>query len=251
MRIVFYSTFFALVLLFTQYADRVVDAQVMQSASYQIESDSINIGGGFSTSTTYQLQSTVGEIATGRGTSTSYNLFAGYQQMQTAFLSLSSPSNVMMTPDIAGLTGGESNGSTTITATSDSASGYQLTIKAESSPAMVNGAFTLADYVPAGPNLDTTFTTDTSEAHFGFSVSGLDIVDAFKSNAGVCGSGTDTVLECWDGLSTIDKTISSRTSANQPSGTDTTIYFKVGIGPSSGVNPGLYVATTTITLLSL
>ena len=55
---------------------------VMQSPSYQIGNDSINIGGTEnSVSSNYQLSDTVGESATGNSSSTSYNLYAGYRQM--------------------------------------------------------------------------------------------------------------------------------------------------------------------------
>ncbi len=81
-------------------------AQVMQSGSYRIQSDSINFGGGFSTSTNYELESTAGEVATGESSSTAYGMRAGYQQMQEVYLSLSGFGAVSMSPSIAGITGG-------------------------------------------------------------------------------------------------------------------------------------------------
>lgn len=66
--------------------------------------------------------------------------------MQEVFISLATSGNVNLTPDLPGLTGGESNGSTTFTVTTDSPSGYQLTIKAENNPAMQSGVSTIADY---------------------------------------------------------------------------------------------------------
>ena len=49
-------------------------AQVRSSASYQLQSDSLNVGGGLSTSTSYISESTVGEVATGESSSASYML---------------------------------------------------------------------------------------------------------------------------------------------------------------------------------
>ena len=40
-------------------------AQVMQSTNFKIQSDSVNMGGGFSSSTNYGIQSTVGEVGSG------------------------------------------------------------------------------------------------------------------------------------------------------------------------------------------
>ncbi len=89
-------------------------AESMQSPSYRIESDSVNFAGGLSSSTNYALESTLGEIATGESGSTSFNLKAGYQQMTSSYIALTTPASVIMTPALSGIVGGESNGSTTV-----------------------------------------------------------------------------------------------------------------------------------------
>ncbi|OGG65107.1 hypothetical protein A2929_03625 [Candidatus Kaiserbacteria bacterium RIFCSPLOWO2_01_FULL_45_25] len=227
-------------------------AQVRTSSSYQLQSDSINFGGGLSTSTNYSLESTAGEIATGPADSTSYSLRAGYQQMQEVFLSLTGGQNVSLSPSIGGLTGGTSNGSTSVVVLTDSPSGYELTIVAANSPAMQNGAETIADYVPvASPAADFTFTTGSTDAHFGFSPEGDDIVLRYKDSGGVCGvDSLDTTLACWDGLSTSD-TVVAQGPSNQPNGATTTINFRVGVGGSAPVVAGTYIATTTLTAIPL
>lgn len=226
-------------------------AQVMQSASYQIQSDSINVGGGLSSSTNYNIESTSGEIATGPSSSATYELRAGYQQMQEVYMSLTGASAVVMSPSIPGVTGGTANGSTTVTVTTDSPSGYQLTIESSNNPSMQKGSDTIADYSPAG-NPDFIFTTSASDSHFGFTPEGVDIVQRFKDDGGFCNTSTgDVTLACWDGLSTSAVVISSNTSANQPSGATTTINFRVGVGGSVIQAPGAYVATTTLTALPL
>ena len=228
----------------------VSQAQVMQSTNYRIESDSINIGGGFSSSTNYSLESTSGEVGTGDSDSASYGMRAGYQQMVNQFISITGATAVNLTPTIVGITGGESNGSTTVTVTTDSAAGYELTISAEQSPAMVKGSDTIADYVPVG-NPDYTFTTDTDDAHFGYSPSGVDTVDRFKDDGvSSCNTGSfETALACWDGLSTSDELIADSSGANTPNGATTTVYFKVGVGSGVVQAPGMYTATATLTAL--
>jgi len=226
-------------------------AQTMQSTSYRIESDSVNFGGGLASSTNYTLESTGGEIATGDSTSTSYALKAGYQQMTTQFLAMTSPSSVTMTPDIIGITGGESNGSTTVTVTTDNSAGYELTIHADQSPAMMKGSDSISDYAPTGIP-DYTFTTAIDDAHFGYSPSGVDVVMRFKDGGGVCNDNTqETPLACWDGLAIAEEAISRSTGANTPSGATTTVYFRVGIGSSVVQPAGVYVATTTLTAFAL
>ncbi len=227
-------------------------AQVRTSPSYQLQSDSINFTGGLSTSSSYRLESTAGEVATGEATSTTYSLRAGYQQMQEVFLSMTAAPNVTMSPALGGLTGGTANGSTSVVVLTDSPSGYQLTIAADGTPALQKGVDAIADYVSgAAPNADFSFVTNGSDAHFGFSPEGSDVVTRFRDNGALCGVGSlDTSLACWDGLSTTDILISQGV-ANQPDGATTTVNFRVGIGSAAGVIAGTYVATTTLTAIPL
>lgn len=228
--------------------------QVMQSDNYQLQSDSINFGGGRSTSSNYIQESTFGEVATGIGTSTSYNLFAGYQQMQTVFISLTGSTNIVMSPTLGGVTGGTANGSTTVTVITDSPAGYQLTVLSSDNPALQTAeGDTIADYAP-GVNPDFTFSTESNEAWFGFTPEGTDVVARFLDNTSVCGTGgvVDTPLACWDGLSSTTPTvIASAADANHPAGATTSIRFRVGIGGNVNQAPGIYVATTTVTATAL
>jgi len=231
---------------------QVASAQVMSSANYKIQSDSVNTGGGRSTSTNYGLESTAGEIATGNSSSTNYQMRAGYQQMQEVFLSMSVPSPVTLSPSLGGLTGGISTGSTSLVVVTDSPAGYQITIRASSSPAMRSGVNTIADYVPSGAVPDFTFVNVPTDVHFAFSPEGTNLATRYKDNGAACGVGAlDSAQRCWDGLSTTDRTIVNATAANQPAGATTTIRFQVGIGGSVAVPTGTYTATTTITALPL
>lgn len=228
-----------------------VSAQTMQSTNYRIQSDSINMGGGLSSSTNYTLESTAGEVATGDSDSASYGLRAGYQQMVNTFISMTAPGNVSMTPTLSGIVGGTANGSTTVTVTTDSSAGYQLSISASQSPAMQKGADSISDYVPGG-NPDFIFNTNADDSHFGYSPSGVDTATRFKDNGITCGGGSqENDLACWDGLDTVDEAISVRTSANTPDGSTTTVNFRVGIGSSVIQTSGTYTATTTLTAVSL
>ncbi len=227
-------------------------AQVMQSTSYQIQSDSINFGGGLSTSTNYTLESTAGEIATGGSDSETYALRAGYQQMQEVYIALSGSNDVLLSPSIPGMTGGVSNGSTTVSVVTDSPSGYMLTIAVEGDPGMSKGADSIADYTPETAVPDFTFTTGPADAHFGYTPEGADIADRFLDDGLACDAGSsDTPLACWDGLSTTEETIAQRSGSNHPDGATTTIHFRVGVGGSVLQAPGIYTATTTLTALPL
>ncbi len=226
------------------------NAESRTSASYRLESDSINFGGGLGSSTAYTLESTMGEVATGISSSTSYSLRAGYQQMQEVFISLSEPQNVTLTPSIGGLSGGVAIGSTSVLVLTDSPSGYELTLVAANAPAMRKGADTIADYVPAAaPNADPGLITDPTDAHFGYSIGGTDMAQHFKNNGVLCGVGSNTTASfCWQGLSTSSRVIANG-DANQPVGASTTLFFKVELGTGVAVPPGEYIATTTVTAL--
>jgi hypothetical protein len=226
-------------------------AQVMQSSSYKIQTDSINFSGGLSTSSNYTLESTAGEIATGESSSSNYALKAGYQQMHEVYLSLSSVTDVALSPSIPGVSGGVANGSTTVTVITDGTAGYELLIESESSPAMQKALDSISDYVPAS-NPDFSFITGTADSHFGYSPEGVDIVSRFKDNGSACAVGAlDTVSACWDGLSTTSERIALGTGSNHPNGATTTIRFRVGIGSAVVQTPGIYTATTTLTALAL
>ena len=228
-------------------------AQVRNSTSYQLQSDSINIGGGYSSSTNYVQESTVGEIATGLSDSTSYSLRAGYQQMQEVYLSIAVSGDVTMTPALGGLTGGTSNGSTTVTVITDSPSGYRLDISAENDPAMLRdgGGDSIADY-NEGAEPDFTFTTGAGEAHLGYTPEGVDITQPFQDDGGSCNTGgADASLSCWAGLATTTTAIAQGTGSNHPNGATTTVNFRVGLDSAAIILSGDYTATTTVTALPL
>lgn len=243
----------ALGTVFVLFFIQIAGAQVMSSPSYQLQQDSANSGGGLSSSNIYIQESTVGEVGTGPSESAEFKLQAGYQQLGAVTISLSTPDNVIMSGNIGGVTGGTSNGSTTVTVTTDSPAGYQLTIEAENDPAMwrTDMSESIADYVPSGVP-DFVFDTQSNDAHFGYSPTGVDTASEFLDNTSACGVGSaNTDLACWDGLTTSAVVISEGSSSNQPSGAITTINFRVGLGGGVVVSEGVYIATTTLTAIPL
>lgn len=226
-------------------------AAVMESSSYKIQSDSVNVGGAPASSASYKLEDTVGDIATGESTSSSYKLKAGYQQMQAAALSLSAPADITMTA--LTITQDTAVGSTTWTVTTDNAAGYTLTVKASQSPALRDLATgeDFTDYTEASAGVKETWLV-SSAYEFGFSALG----------SHTTGYGTDTQSDCingadvpsaqlfWEGFSgTTAIELASSTSAT-PSGTDTALCVAseqdTVFAPS-----GSYTATTTVTLTAL
>lgn len=227
---------------------------VMQSSSYKIESDSINIGGTEnSISSNYGLSDTVGEVGTGNSTSTSYNLYAGYRTMTGAYVAISAPADVTMSPSINGLTGGTSNGSAAWTVTTDSPSGYTLAVRASTNPALKSSDDSFADYTIAVPTLpDFTFSIAATASEFGFTPEGSDITQTYKDNGSSCNAGiSDTADACWFNFSATDNTVAQSAGANTPSGTATTVKMRSQSGTSHIQTSGTYTATITATATAL
>lgn len=225
-------------------------AYVASSTNYRIDVDSINISGGESTSTSYKINDTVGEIGTGDSTSTSYNIDAGYQAMvgSEVTLTLSSPADVTLSPSIT--QGEASNGQAAWTVTTNNSAGYSLSVKAATSPALQSSGNSLADYSPSG-GADFTWTVASGSALFGFSPEGDDITSTYKDNGSSCGTGSsDTTNACWNGFSTTNQTISSKSSAAS-AGSLTTLKMRAEIGSSATATAGSYSAAITATAVAL
>lgn len=226
-------------------------AEEMTSDNYIIQADSINPGGVLATTSNYQIRDTIGEQATGVSDSDNYSTKAGYQQMHEVSIAISAPSDITMSPNIT-TAGGTSNGSGSATATTDSASGYVLYVKASASPAMVSAGDSFADYTPAAAGTpDYTWAISASDSEFGFSPEGSHIVQKFQDNGSICNAGSnDTESICWYNLSTTDEAISQSYSANNPSGTATTVRFRAELGASHSQTAESYQAGITLTALA-
>lgn len=235
----------------------IMSAAVMQSGSYIIQSDSLNFAGGLSTSTNYVVSDTLGEIGTGFSTSTSYALSAGYQAMQSGYIAITDSANITL-PNVSGLSGGTTNGLSTWTITTDDPAGYSLSVAASTNPAFQGTVGTstivsIPNYVPASGNADYAFTYGAASSTFGFSPEGVDIIQRYKDNGSVCGTGTnDTVDRCWDGLSSTSASlISQSTGSNHPNGATTTLKYEVGIGTNKIQEAATYTANITATAVAL
>jgi hypothetical protein len=202
-------------------------ATVMESTTYKMQSDSMNMSGGYSTSTTYHMEDTMGEIATGMGTSTSYALYAGYQQMQGSTISITPGDDITL--DALSMDQDTAVGTSAWTVTTDDAAGYALSVKTATDPALqdtISGE-SFADY-HATTTPETWSVSGVYE--FGFSARGVDV------SIGVWGSDTDCIA-----------------SANVPSGdlkwrgfegpTDIEIATRGARTPGSGLMTHLCVAT--------
>jgi hypothetical protein len=230
-----------------------VAAYVMGSSNYRIQTDSVNFGGTEdATSTSYGVRDTMGEIATGPSTGSSYNMFAGYRQMLEAYISITSPADVTLNPNISGSTGGTGSGSTFWTVTTDNTGGYSLTIKSSTDPALQSGGDNFADYTPAGADPDFSWSVAAADSEFGFTPEGGDIVQKYQDNGSACNAGSgNTSDSCWWYFSTSEEAIATANTGNHPTGASTTVKFQAEAGASSSQAAGTYTATIVVTALAL
>jgi len=224
---------------------------VMESSNYQIQRDSINSGGiDVSTSSNYAIRDTVGEQATGRSTSTNYTVRAGYRQMAESSIAVSAPASVTL-PSLGGVVGGTSETIADLTVTTDSPGGYELKVRATTSPALASSEDSFADYA-AGSNPDYSFQIASSESSFGYTPEGADVADGFLDDGTSCGTGSqDSQSACWRGFATTDRVIAESTDNNQPSGTETTLRLRAESGEDNIQTSGQYDATIVVTGVAL
>lgn len=231
---------------------------VMQSGSYRIDADSINIGGLDEGSANYRVYETIGETGTGESSSDNYGINAGLRPMlEEGIITITAPDDITMDPAIPGISGGTGSGSSQWTVMTDSAAGYTLEVSAEETPALqcayggCDGEV-FSDYAsatPGSPDFDWLITPSSSA--FGLTPEGTDIVQKYRDDGDDCGTGNlDTPDKCWYGPTPTAEIISKSMQSNQPDGTATVIKFKAQSGSSHFQEEGGYQATITVTAIT-
>jgi len=184
--------------------------------------------------------------------------FTVSQTVTTEIAFLTPATNIVLTPSIDVLTGGQASGQTQVVVKTNDHLGYLMTIAASSSLGMM-GIASSTKYIPAyvtGTSgvPDYSFTVPANSAYFGYTVEASttsDLAQNFRDSAGVCNavSGGDTAGKCWMSATTTAYTIINRASATSLSGATTTLKFLVVINsnPNPGIPNDTYVATTTLT----
>lgn len=172
------------------------------------------------------------------------------------------PANVSMQGTLNGLTGGTSNGSTSVSVRTNAAAGYTMTISFfnNSGATAMRGNVSNSQSIGNHPSLSNeprfSFDTSSSSAVFGYTVDATnqaDIEQSFRHNTTtVCnevgGSTVNATNTCWMTPNTAAFTIINRTSP-ATAGATTTVLFRVHVpnSPVPGVVADTYTATATLT----
>jgi len=175
---------------------------------------------------------------------------------ELSFLVAANDVNMDDDTTIAGITGGESLGTSTVTVRTNNPTGYTLSMNFASETAMIHQSATgsIANYTPVGPA--ENWVIAASAAEFGYSViapAAADVGVIFEDDSGTCGSGggLNTFDECWYGTANATDVVELIDSSSPTNSATTTIRFKVEVAanPSPAVSTGVYTATATLTLL--
>ena len=182
----------------------------------------------------------------------------------TGELNVTSPGVIILQNSIPGMTGNYGNpasGTATFTVTSNSVTGFTMTLSSASdSNSLATDSYYFSDY-------DATTTPDYSwispsvgSGTFGFAIGasgieGADASQAFKNNGGVCNisGGTNTAAYCWRGFTgTLSAPVQviNRNTASDVNGTSETVVFQAEYHGGTGyyMTSGTYTATITATL---
>lgn len=174
--------------------------------------------------------------------------------------------DVVMSPAIAGLTGGQATGSTYVVISTNSPTGYTLDIRFSTATAMTrngsNGGDVINNYSPAGttsPTVNFEIGGPGTPGEFGYTVEASStptIASEFRGNGStLCNigeSGTFTLDQCWQAPSITDREIINAPTNTPTGGATTTIKFVVTVpgNPNPTLPTGLYVATVTLTAVT-
>ena len=152
-----------------------------------------------------------------------------------ATISLNTPADVSMTPDITGT--GSSTGSTTWTVTTNNSAGWKLEVATDQANTMHSGADVFTDYTEAVDGTPETWSIAASVSEFGFGATGTYIETKF---------GADKYM----GFNSTTKEQVSHSGA-ETAGDSTTVIFKAEVGSSKLQPTGAYTSTVTATATTL
>lgn len=152
-----------------------------------------------------------------------------------ATISLNTPDDVNMSPDITGT--GASTGSTTWTVTTNNSAGWKLEVETDQANTMHSGSDVFTDYTEAVEATPETWSIAASASEFGFGATGSYIETKF---------GADKYM----GFNSTTKEQVSHSGA-ETAGDSTTVIFKAEVGSTKLQPTGAYTSTVTATATTL
>ena len=162
-------------------------------------------------------------------------------------ITISNGADVIMDPNL-GISANKSTGASAWLVKTNHATGYSLAVKASSSPALVSGSNSFADYTDIG-DVPEVWSITTGTKEFGYSVFGEDSLDATWGVGASCGTGGTIPTDLkYVGTKTTDSIIATRNSVTPVDGITTNICFAAeqkDVYAASGVYTAIITATAT------
>jgi len=171
----------------------------------------------------------------------------------TSGISITTPADVSLKPDLVGFTGGGyATNTVTWNVKTSNDTGYNIGVKASTSPALGTGSFTIANYTPTGTTTtpDYSWGIGSAISEFGFApYNATSQISKFKNDSTNCNTGsTITDWKCWFPFATADTQVANRATKTTTAGEDTKINLEVQIDVANGYQEdGTYTATITAT----
>ncbi len=168
----------------------------------------------------------------------------------TSGITISDGAAVTMVPNL-GIAADSSIGTSAWLVKTNALNGYTLAVKASSSPALVSGGTSLADYTELVDGTPEVWSVGSGDKEFGYSAYGTDTPTGIWGTAGSCGAaGIPDVAQKYVGFLTSDKTIATRAEVTPSAGITTTICFTAEQNAVYAAS-GTYTATITATATTL
>jgi hypothetical protein len=215
--------------------------QRQKSTNYIIPTDVQPVGGGEAAkSTNYVLDDTIGEANIGESETVNYLLNAGYRQTLETYIAISCGTSVSI--GTIAFTG-QRTGSGSCNIITDAAAGYSLSWTATGA-SMVSGANTIGAYTPAVANTPETWYVAPVASEWG---------GRLRSNSTDAAAewGTDGSSDKWLNIATSARTIVTRSSRTDVSGSTEIIQYRTEIGAQKNQPTGNYSVGVTVTATSL
>lgn len=161
-------------------------------------------------------------------------------------ITITAPGDVTMAPNIGVVTNG-SIGSVVWNVKTNHATGYTLGVKSSSTPALVSGGNSFADYTEAVNGTPEVWSVASGAKEFGYSAYGTDTPTATWGTSVSCGAaGVPAGAQKYAGFELTDLTVATRNTITTPAGIDTTVCFAAEQN-NIYANSGTYTATVTAT----
>lgn len=164
-----------------------------------------------------------------------------------AGISITSPSDVSMSQNL-GVSADTAVGTAVWNVKTNNATGYTIAVKATSSPALISGVNSVADYTPTVGATPETWSVPSGSAEFGFSAFGSHVSTGTWGTDADClaGANVPSATLKYRDFDTTDISVGSSTATTTTTGVDTTVCFAAE-QDTVYIPSGVYTATIVAT----